>query len=1247
MNSPERPHTEPTEQRSIAALSVLDCPLDGHTLIEASAGTGKTWTLCGLYLRLLLERSLNVEQILVVTFTNAATAELRDRVRRRLVQALDTLDGTATGEASDPFVPAYLERLVRDGQDTDVLRRHLHTALQGFDQAAIFTIHGFCQRALADVPFSAGMPISLELMPDDESLRLEVAQDFWRRRVAAQASPGLANHLTRRGDTPEFLAQLLKRRLGRPLSRLIQTNDLQAVAATLDAPAHAGLIALAEQVRTLWADERDAILARVNDALPRLNGTRYKKATLHTAATQWDQALSISDPLAWSDLDKLGLLTRTRLKPNKNQAPVQSHPFFELADQLLEARDRALSAMSAARSLLIAEFLETGPETLRQIKRERRVIAFDDMLSNLHQRLQAPESSGLAATLAERFPAALIDEFQDTDPLQFSIFQAIYGGRASGLFLIGDPKQAIYSFRGADLHTYLKARERVGAEYTLSDNQRSSPELIEALNQFFECNPRAFLLPGLAYQRVACGQSRRKTFVDARPAGESRAALQVWTLPHEADGTPAGLELARRSSIAACVTEIVSLLEGAEAGTVRVDERPLSAGDIAILVRGHAQAAQLREALKQVGVGSVERSQATVFQSPDAADLERVLGAILEPRREALMRGALATDLIGLDASRIDQLLTDESALQKQVAQFAEWKASWLKQGVGVLLRRLLEDVQANDRLLVRADGERRLTNLRHLAELLHEASVAHPAPDALLRWLNHRRMRNDGGETAQLRLDSDRNLVQILTIHTSKGLEFPLVFCPLLWEMKPGYRPAAKQGVEYHDAEGMPVWDLREDHAEMAEVKQQLKLESAAESLRLIYVALTRAAHRCYLVGGLHATGSSRSMKASQQSLLNWLVAGAGQSVPAWLESGVEHSEIASAWSRWAESCAPAARLVPLPEDSPPAPRLSPSGSACVLEARPAPAVLPAPWRISSYSGLIHGASTEAAAIDHDTRQPEMGLSPQEVLLPARGAAARRDELAATAPEDILRFPRGAAAGDCLHDVFERIDFTAPNTWPASIASALSRHPPGPRAGDEAQGLDRMIAGMLQDVLATPVLPGFTLSTLPRSRRLIELEFALPARGLDPRRLMALLARHGLDTPGLDFATLQGYLRGFIDLVFEHDGRFHVLDWKSNFLGSLPQDYGPEKLAAVMSEHRYHLQSLLYVLAVHRYLSRRLIGYHYETHFGESLYLFVRGVRPGWTDSSGQKAGIHRHRPPLALIEALGQLLDLDEKAA
>ncbi|MBR0567692.1 exodeoxyribonuclease V subunit beta [Azoarcus sp. L1K30] len=1231
-------------------LDVFSCSLDGISLIEASAGTGKTWNICGLYLRQLLERDLQVGALLVVTFTKAATAELSTRIRDRIVDTLRVLDGGDAGP--DPFVPQLIATVRAAGVDPVQMRTRLRHALQTFDEAAIFTIHGFCQRALADTPFAAVLPYAVELVEDDSNLRLEVAQDFWRREVASGALPQvLVELLVQRGDCPDTWAAQLKAAMARPLAQV--RWDAAPSVSELDA-ARDELIRAYDEAVAQWEDA-DSAMAALVVALDGLNKNSYKPEAVERARQQWEDWLSAGNalhPLSAEKDRKLHLLAAGNLSDKTTKdglkrgiSPPQ-HGFFDAAAALLEARARTDEGLEAARLQLLRRFLERGAEDLRRRKRERRLISFDDILWNAYEALHSGTQSWLAAALHARYPVALIDEFQDTDPLQFAIFDRIYRheGRHGSLFLVGDPKQAIYSFRSADLFTYLSARDRADTRYSLGRNQRSTPALIEACNRLFGANPAVFMLRGLDYRAVGSGDRARAPMVDRTRSGASPAALRLWRIPRDEaqDGEEGGDRLPRavamQRSAAATAAEIARLLAAGARGEVRIGDRGLVPGDIAVLVRSHSQGARMRLALARMGVVSVELSQASVFVTEDADELERVLLAISEPARERRVKAALATTLMGRDAQALAALADDEAALLDMLDRFASWRDTWLRHGFGVMLRRWMVDDGVAARLLARDDGERRLTNLMHLAELLQQ-DAGSASPEVLLRSLASRRADGSGGDAAQLRLESDRNLVQIITIHRAKGLEYGVVFCPFLFD---GHRSKGDSGPmrAWHDDSDQLILDYRRASADDDDIAARQRRELDAEDMRLLYVALTRAVYRCYLTVGCYATTNfgRPSYSEGARSLLNWMVAGAELGIDKWHEAKLSPAEVDAHWRslvvRSVLDGQPVMALEDLPDGSgEPLPPAAAGGRPPRVQRPPQ---IPSGWRMGSFSALISGAAHESAALDHDAR-----ILPQ--FAPAADMAVDEPPVPPAA-DDILRFPRGPAAGDCLHAAFENIDFTDPETWGEAITAALRAHPQPAGNAVEAERHPRMLRRLLDDVLATPLVEAagrmpLLLSHIPKTQRMVELGFQLPAPQLSAARLNAWLADAGYRMPRLAFSDLAGYLKGFIDLVFEHEGRFWVLDWKSNHLGERPADYGPAALEGAMQSHGYHLQHLLYTVALHRHLGRTLPGYDYDTHFGGVLYLFVRGVRPGW-QVAGQPAGVFRDRAPRQVIEALDDLL-------
>ena len=1174
------------------SLDLQTSSFTGRSLIEASAGTGKTWTLTALYARLLLEQQLGVSQILVVTYTTAATAELRERIRARLAELLAVYEGTPS---KDDFLTELHRR--HPGEDA---RRRLLLAVHGFDEAAIFTIHGFCQRALQDSAFEAGGDFDAELTQDDREVLDALLGDAWRH-VLAEADPAWARYLAKQKITPAALRQRLRSHLGKPYLRV---EPREAPAQDALAAANAAW----EQAAALWHAAGQAWVDELR-AHPGLSQSTHKVGKF--ALWQGELESYFADPAALFEppqaLEKLGGAALAKACKKGHEAPVcaLAHALDDLAQALAEA-------IPAGKQKLIAlqvQLLDQLNAELPARKTAQRLLAFDDLLNRLDEALHGPAGDDLAATLRAQYPLALIDEFQDTDPVQYRIFDRIY--REGGdLCFVGDPKQAIYAFRGADLATYLTARDAAARRYDLPFNYRSTPQLIDALNRLF-ARPQPFAENGLDYPPVSAGAKPRAQLV--LPAAEGDAPLALVWLGDE------GFNKGRAGEIAALDTaqRIAGLLAASAQGTAYFDDRgsrtPLKGGDIAVLVASHREAASVAGELAARGVPSVRRGRDSVWHSEEAGELAAVLAAYAEPGREGVLRYALASRLLGRDAAQLARCQDDERAWDKERADAEQYHQLWQQHGFMRVFRAWLDQEQVAERLLAGIDGERRLTNLLHLAELLQAESLQRPGLEALLAWFNGQRNSEGAGDDALLRLESDAERVQIVTIHTSKGLEYPLVFCPFLWDGK--LLGQFTDSARCHDENGQPLLDL--GSAQLDQHLEKARREVFAEKLRLTYVALTRARDRLWLHWGPVAVPKPKKDgglpdEGLHSSALAWLLH--GRQLPgddALGEIAAHLSEkpgvaLAAELDRLAESSQGRIARVALLDREAAAGGEQRAQAPAALQ--PFQRSLQSAWRIGSFSGLAAGMHMEA---------PD------------------RDALAMPAASEpgvgFFAFPRGARAGTCLHAILE--DWARDKAPLAElVAPALSAH------GIDAETWGAIAEQHLQQVLETDLDgAGLTLASLQRARRLPELGFTFPVANLDVQRLRVLLAdpAMGLAEPlrlaaeRLEFDSLEGFLKGFIDLTFEHDGRWYILDYKSNWLGPDASHYGGERLLQALAGEHYYLQYLIYLVALRRFLRQRLADFSNEQ-LGGAYYLFLRGM---------PQAGVYFARPSDELLDALDQL--------
>ena len=1169
--------------------AVLAFPLTGLQLIEASAGTGKTYTIANLYLRHVVE-GRTVGELLVVTFTKAATDELRGRIRARLFETLDCLDRHRRSE--DAFLLALTERIRAQGQTALAVKR-LRLAVRAMDESAIFTIHSFCQRALTELAFNSGQQFQMEVLTDDRALWDQAVADWWRRTGYPLDPARLRLFSASLKDLPAF-RELLAPLLGAQPRRLIpEVGPLADVLDRFDA-LRPELGKLAER----WRRERERLTAVLleSPALSRGQKSPYCPGTL-------TPALSILDDYFASDAqrpppDAFAALTADSVAKHKLKKadPRLDDPFFVDCGEAWRTLVRLKRDLRAA---ALAEAADFARAQVREAKQQAQTLSFDDLLTEMHRALLGPNGATLADALRQQFPVAMIDEFQDTDPVQYGIFRQLYLGRPElGLIMIGDPKQAIYSFRGGDIFTYMQAKSDLGDNgrlYTLTTNWRSTPGIVNAVNRLFGRRARDAFVYGdtIPFEAVAAADRTHRRLCES---GAPLPALTLWTLPEArtAQGEPKALskEDARDLCHAAVANEIARLIAGARAGRTRLGDRPLEPKDIAVLVRTSYEAKELRDALAGRGVNAVSVAREGVFESAEAAALETLLQAVLNPRDRDLARLALTSPLLGHAYAEVERISQGENDWATWTDRLLQLHQTWQRRGFMPMFQQLLRTLEIPRALSRTALAERRLTNLLHLGELIQQASKAHAGMDALLAWYRQQRTAS-ASEEAELRLESDEALVQIVTIHASKGLEYPVVFVPYLW----GCKPRTLDGLLDFHRDRVACLDAGSD-----DIQSHLMLaeqERLAEDVRLAYVALTRAESALYLIWGRAGTRDGHAGQTALGYLLHPHQESdrLGRERPDALAGG---TDLLADLQALADTADGDIRIAPLPQTTD-IPQLASAESPLALAPRAFAGRIAADWRVASFSAL--------------TRELHSG------------PAAPRDP---AADDCALRFPAGSQVGSYLHLLLEQLDFRADIARQVRLHSARIAR----RFNLDHERWGQDAATWLERAIRTPLdASGLSLAQLAPEQRLNELTFDFATHSVDMAALERLLAQSaGQALPPLEAESFQGMVTGIVDLVFAHRGRFFIADYKSNFLGSQLDDYRPERLRATMIERRYDLQSLLYTLALHRYLRQRLADYDYETRFGGIYYLFLRGMRP----ETGAGYGVHFTRPAPSLIETL-----------
>lgn len=1204
----ESSELESTMTTTAQQLNVMTLPLFGERLIEASAGTGKTYTIAGLYLRLLLghgaenahPRPLSVDEILVVTFTEAATSELRDRIRARIVQ---TRQAFIAGFSDDPLISELLEQY----QDHHQAEHLLLNAVRQMDEAAIFTIHGFCQRMLKEHAFESGSYFETQFVTEQATIRTQAIEDFWRQHFYNTDQPHdlqLAKLVDSLWASPQLLLK--------DISRYLSDPYLSIQAPLADKPLTQSLNDIVQSVDTF----KQQWLAAYQDIESHIKESGVDK-----------RSYSSRNVPKW-----IGLITEWAQQPTQSIIVPESLARFDVA--LLHEKTKKGAAPSldifSQVNAFLAQDINLKPAILAQAiaytrahvsdhKKQQSLLSFDDLLTNLHHALDSETSvqaDSLAKKIRGQYPLAMIDEFQDTDLMQYQIFNTIYGQQSdAGLLMIGDPKQAIYSFRGADIFTYIKARKMVKNHYTLGTNYRSTPMMVDGVNSLFEQSSAPFIYrDDIGFSPVNSVPNKSTFILDE----QEQPAITQWLLP--CDGTLSNSDYQTQMALA-CANQINTLLSQGQQGKAgfRNNESlvAVQASDIAVLVRTGREAQLVKTQLAQQGIASVYLSnRQSIFGSVIVKDCWRVLHAIANPNDGRAIRSAMATGLMAQSLEQLERLNNDERRWQQLVDECHYYQGRWQHVGVLAMLREFMHQHQLPSQLLSLADGERQLTDLMHLGEILQQQSLEIVGEHALLHWLSDQ-MNNAEQENQeqQLRLESDKNLVQIVTIHKSKGLEYNLVFLPFICSAR-----VTKEPIYHQNDQTLVDLKFGEQALEAAD-KERL-----AEDLRLFYVAITRAVHHVWL--GFAPVKSGQANKAKTSDLhhsaigylyLNGAVTNAQELSARLNEMASTHQAITTS--------APNLSQMPVfqstqQDDSP------------TLNARHFDSDIENNYWITSYSALSKSSHSHEPN-DVDASLETLAIDWEEAL-----ANVQEPLLDEETELTIFSFPRGAHAGTFLHTLFEEIDFSEsdPQVFSDKVIQLLEE-------SEFDEHWNGVLERLIDNVLNTPLNygslpPQFKLSQLSMADKQVEMEFFMPITSLNCQALNECLAKHdplSKQAHGLNFNDVKGMLKGFIDLLFVADGKYYVLDYKSNHLGDSINDYSMAAMTETMIDHRYDFQYQLYSLALHRLLASRMADYDFDQHFGGVFYLFLRGM-----DKSSQlDEGIFYNRPSKALIEELDALFN------
>ncbi|MFW9286630.1 exodeoxyribonuclease V subunit beta [Glaesserella parasuis] len=1190
-------------------LNSLQLALNQSSLIEASAGTGKTYTMANLYLRLILgvrcPSPLTVEQILVVTFTKAATQELRDRIREKLVNVGKWFRDPSSKEAQDALREPFLAALYQEVQPrlNECLLR-LSIAEREIDLASIFTIDSFCQKMLFQFAFSSGIRFDIDLLSNENELLTRLSEETWRELFYPM---GLAETVAVAEElkTPSDALTAVKGYLYGDFPDLAAENQwlTQGISSYL-----ADYQALLQEAKQHWlavgAEAESLIVAEINK-----NYKKGEKKSLSRRAYQmrWiENWLKELNEWATSGSHYFPTNSLSRFcqdfineKAEEGAEPL-THTIFAKNQDYLTAYQTQFEGKSKA--ILLYQFFSHLRQKLADYKQTHKEKSFGDMLSFLLSALQSERGDTLAQQIRALYPFAMIDEFQDTNQQQYEVFQRIFmdqNASEQGFIMIGDPKQSIYKFRGADIFTYLKAKNEVQEQATLDRNWRSVPEVVESCNRLFQFpegdNP-PFLYHGIPFQPV-----KAKEASDTLVGEQATRCLLIST------------EFDEQLVAAHCAYQIQQQLKKSEQGLLFVQKeegnRPLEAKDITILVRSHKQASLIRAELLKRHIPSVFFSERnSVYETQEAQDLRFILSACLTPYRQSSLLSAIGTSLWGLTSTDIFNIKQDEKAWDNVVESFVGYQQVWLHQGILPMLHQIFVKENIIQRINALPNAERRITDLLHLAELLQGAMPNLENEFALLRWYEQQLDNPDGyADEQKQRLESEESLVKVVTIHGSKGLEYPVVWLPFVAKAS---QPAKSKPITiYQNDEGKAHWSFG---SQSDEIKKYIDKAEFAEDLRLLYVAVTRAKYQLNLIlpSQFDEKWNSLSYLLSNGEIGTGGIAPSQNTQYYLAQKGIK------------------AELITVNNDVPE------DNWQPIL-------VQPIDIEAKSFTGKIRTVGQITSFTALQAQNERLQHKEQNIPLATFGDEAQdydRTEFIASdflednaQPYSRYQFPHSTKVGNLLHKFFEHWDFqqAVDQTQLQALCEQLNL--------DEAW-LEPLTT-WFEQVIQTPFgEQAVSLAQIFTNKRLNEWQFYLRLSNKEALyRLNQLLKKHSplaKQLPDLTLYNLEGFVRGFVDCIAQIDGKFYVIDYKSNFLGYLPQDYQAEKLAKTMGQFRYDLQYLLYTLAVHRYLSARLgENYNYEQHFGGVAYLFLRGM------NGEPNSGVYFDKPSQELIEEMDRL--------
>ncbi len=1128
-------------QNNFKDFDSIKVPLKGSNLIEASAGTGKTYSIAILVLRLILENKIPLRKILMVTFTKAAVAELETRIRSFVKDAYKASTGLTI---KDETIVVIVENSINKiGKEQVTLL--LKNAVTTMDETSVMTIHSFCQQTLNEFAFETNQLFSAEMVGDTSDILQEELNKFWRKNITT-LSTELLSLLMDKGLSQNEIYCIVKEHLNgkqfykynsdisEPLNDKQQITIINSIAEINKKKKE-----LEPDFVHLINNNKDALLHRT------LSNRYAKKTTIPDL---------LNDPIRFMEY----LLT-LKTFPNYIVELYEECGAIAVINDLKQLDKEIEVQLQKSLDHLYSLAINEISAGFHKFQLHNNQLSYADLIYNLNEALTKRENPRLVKALQEKYKAVFIDEFQDTDKLQYEIFNTAFSTNTI-LFYIGDPKQSIYAWRSADIFTYLKAKEAVENRYEMNTNFRSTESYIDAMNAFF--------LPEENFDTFYFGEQQNA--IQYNPVKSPNPNVKGRLLFGEKEVTPISIndESSNIKNIALTIAKHVAELISNEKYFIQKGElsKKLTPADIGILVRSNKETTEIKKALAKYNIPSISIDKSKILESPEAKELLYVLMAMEEPNKNNINRALFTC----FTQYKLEEILNLNHEIVTEL--FRDYKSTWEKEGVYKALIKFITEFEIRKILLNNStpNGERILTNLYHLIELLYK-NQRHKNWHSidLIEWLKHGiEQKNAEGDELEVRMETDEEAVTITTIHSSKGLQYNIVLAPNLNFVEGTHKTGSFRDPESGKYLNGKKEQFTEEHLAL------FKEQSEQENRRLLYVALTRAVYKCFIFKN-HSTKSTlvqftNHLKNANPNLIDWI------NTPE-IDENFRYQ-----FKKEKEE-----------------PRIIRPINFSIEQQQ---------WKRMSYSGLTH--------------KPERSYKP-----PFESSKKDYDNFI------FNELTKGKITGNMIHFIFKKLAFNNEKLWEKVIQNAIKRFAPT-REKNYAEWLPQLLQHVMKANIETSS-GNFQLSEIDFENRVHELEFDFPVGMFNPIQLteFAFLEQYILT---LSHQEMEGIMNGKIDMLFELNGQYFILDWKSNYLGWEMEHYSKPALEVAMNENNFHLQYFIYTVATKKYLELRLPNFNYEKDFGGVLYCFVRGMR------KEKNTGVFWIKPSLEKINKLENLLNV-----